>query len=297
MFRTACILLPMFLLSHFPALAQDDSHLFLADDELNGGKTVRTGKYDGNSLWGYINGGADIYLEYGFKQAFVQEVRYNSILYKIEIYQMNDLESAYGIFSVSTFRCANVDSLLCRDYCETRYQVQFARADHYVSIINESGDKEGINYTRHLASQIGSKIEEGRYEFPALFQHELFQTTRKQGMKLIKGELGLQNGFAFWSGKFTFPGKCTIILLPMVVEEGEFNLAILEFPGYEERETFCKTNALDLSKGEEMVHRNSDTAEEYTFAFDTSRIIVLESFLPKEVTSRYIQAIEAFLSR
>lgn len=297
MHKFYCTFLSLILLSSLSAPAQNDLLLFLSDDVLKGGKTVRTAKYDGNSLWGYINGGADIYLEYGFRQAFVQEIRYNSKLYKIEIYQMTDLESAYGIFSVSTFRCADADSPLSRHYCETRYQVQFTKADHYVSITNETGDDDGMKYNRFLASLILSKTEKRIYEFPALFQHELFQPTLEQGIKLIKGELGLQNGFAFWSGKFTFPGKFTIMLLPMVAKEGEFNLAILEFPGHQERVTFCKINNLDLLEVGEMASRKSNVAEEYYYGYNNHCIIVLESFLPKEFTSKYIQAIEEFISR
>ncbi len=297
MYKANCILFTLFLLSSFSAPAQNDSTFFLTDDELNGGKTIRTRKYDGNSLWGYINGGADIYLEYGFRQVYVQEILYKSTGYKIEIYQMTDLESAYGIFSVSTFRCADVDSPLSRHYCETKYQVQFVKADHYVSITNETGENEGITYTRFLASHIGSKIEEGRYEFPDLFQQDLFQPICGQGLKLIKGELGLQNGFASWSGKFTFPGKYKIMLLPIVHEGGEINLAILEFPEHEEREIFCRANNLVLSKDEETGGQKLTISEQHSFAYDTNRIIVVESFLPEELTSRYIQAIEEFLSR
>lgn len=297
MLKSTFKFLSLFLLSCFSAQAQTGSDLFLTAEELNGGETVSTSIYDGKSLWGYINGGADIYLEYGFSQAFVQEIRYNTALYKIDIYKMIDPESAYGIFSVSTFRCAGNESDLSRDYCETRYQIQFTRADHYVSIINESGDAEGSQYTRHLASQIGSRMKEERYEFPDLLQHELFQQTSRERVKLIKGELGLQNGFAFWSGKFTFPGKYMITLLPIAEEEGEINLAILEFPGGKERAAFCKTNKLDMPGDGEMVHREGKSADEYYFAYHTNCVIVLESFSPKEVTSRYFQAIEELLYR
>ena len=297
MLKSTCILFTLFWLTCLSAPTQDGSDLFLTADELNGGETLTTAIYDGKSLWGYINGGADIYLEYGFRQAFVQEIRYNGALYKIDIYRMNDPESAYGIFSVSTFRCSDTESNVSRDYCETRYQVQFTRADHYVSITNETGGEEGINYNRYLASQIGSKTEESKYEFPDLFQVELFQQVNNQGIKLIKGELGLQNGFAFWSGKFTFPGKYKIILLPMEVEGGEINLAILEFKGKEERVAFCETNKLDLPMDGEMVCRELKGVDEYYFQYNTNRIIMLESFSPEEATSRYVQAVEEFLYR
>jgi len=166
-----------------------------------------------------------------------------------------------------------------------------------VSITNETGDDDGMKFNRFLASLILSKTEKRIYEFPALFQHELFQPALEQGIKLIKGELGLQNGFAFWSGKFTFLGKFTIMLLPMVAKEGEFNLAILEFPGHQERVTFCKINNLDLLEVGEMASRKSNVAEEYYFGYNNNCIIVLESFLSKEFTGKYIQAIEEFISR
>ncbi|RPI04869.1 MAG: hypothetical protein EHM64_08550, partial [Ignavibacteriae bacterium] len=56
--------------------------------------------YSGTDLFKLIDGGADIFLEYGFKKVVVQ--RYsdrneNSI--DIEIYEMEDSSSAYGIFS------------------------------------------------------------------------------------------------------------------------------------------------------------------------------------------------------
>ena len=46
----------------------------LLDSDINGGKILRTSYYDGTSLWGLIDGGADIYLEYGFDKLLLQEI-------------------------------------------------------------------------------------------------------------------------------------------------------------------------------------------------------------------------------
>ncbi len=42
-------------------------------EELPGFMLNRNECFDGGSLWGYMNGGADIYLEYGFEKLRVEE--------------------------------------------------------------------------------------------------------------------------------------------------------------------------------------------------------------------------------
>ncbi|MFA6570329.1 MAG: hypothetical protein WCT77_03755, partial [Bacteroidota bacterium] len=57
--------------------------------DVNDSKTfdiTRNDDYDGKSLWGYIDGGADLYLEYGFENLVVQEVKNKGEVYKIEIW-------------------------------------------------------------------------------------------------------------------------------------------------------------------------------------------------------------------
>lgn len=60
--------------------------------------------YSGDDLFEMINGGAEIYLEYGFVKTVSQN--YSGITGKsslrIEIYQMTDPEAAYGIFAFSS---------------------------------------------------------------------------------------------------------------------------------------------------------------------------------------------------
>jgi hypothetical protein len=293
--RKLIVFLAVTLSQLSPLFSQEDKSPFLSPEELNGGETLRSDVFDGNSLWGYINGGADIYLEYGFKHVQLQEILYRANNYKIEIYRMRDVEAAYGIFSVSTFRCDDHEPLNDGHYCETRYQIQFARGENYVSITNETGNEDGVAYNQLLASKIELKTEEMSYVFPALFQHELFRNFRKK-MKLIKGNLGLQNGFAFWSGKFDFRENYKMMILPMGTDEGEVNLAIIEFLSPGEREEFCVRNNLHyIDSGKSMIRR-SDAVGEYSWNYGINCILFLESSIPREAAGRYIRVIEEFLS-
>lgn len=265
--------------------SQENQSPFLTDEELDGGETTRFNVFDGNSLWGYINGGADIYLEYGFEQVLVQEISHKENNYKIEIYRMIDMESAYGIFSVSTFRCLDDNPQNIDHYCGTNYQIQFALAESYVSITNESGNDEGRIYIRYLASIIESRTEQMNFTLPVLFQHELFNTYIGS-MKLMKGNLGLQNGFAFWSGRFDFPDNFKILLLPIRMDEGEVNVAILEFKSPEEREKFYSQNNMLSGKA----------ATGMTWYYGTTSILFFETSLSEEDSIQYVQILEEFLT-
>jgi hypothetical protein len=59
--------------------------------------------FSGDNLFDMIDGGADIYLEYGFQQALSAEYQNkdeHSI--KLEIYEMKDDAAAYGMYSINT---------------------------------------------------------------------------------------------------------------------------------------------------------------------------------------------------
>jgi len=70
----------------FPQLYQEDA---------TGGVITRTEFYLGEELWGLINGGADLYLEYGLDRTLLQEINYNDNIYRVEVYGMTGLEEAF----------------------------------------------------------------------------------------------------------------------------------------------------------------------------------------------------------
>ena len=296
MFKINSVLIILILLSNLSASAQNDSILIFTDDELIGGETIRSDVFNGNSLWGYINGGADIYLEYGFMKVNVQEISYKESNFKVEMYHMKDVESAYGIYSVSTFRCNESEALNVKHFCETKYQIQFAKSDSYVSITNDAGTIDALNYNRQLARQIGKRIEDVSYEIPGLFQHPIFNDY-KYDLILIKGDLGLQNGFAFWSDKFEFRGKYTIHILPLKFEAERVNLAILEYKSPEEKAEFLDRNAIHFTENEKGELKKTNTGNGYWWNYGSNSLILLESTLPKESADRYTEVIEEFLSK
>ncbi|HHN47950.1 MAG TPA: hypothetical protein ENN08_03305, partial [Bacteroidales bacterium] len=67
----------------------------LHEVSLSGIKKITTRHFDYDGLWGYINGGADIYFEYGFEHVTAQNIRINGSDFKMDIYRMRTPEAAY----------------------------------------------------------------------------------------------------------------------------------------------------------------------------------------------------------
>ncbi len=200
------------------------------------GKITRTEYFDGSSLWGYINGGADIYMEYGFVKALVQEIQLHQHQFKIEIYQMKDEEAAFGIYSVSIHKCSGMDSLT-KFSCLSPYQLQMANGRFYTSIINNNGTLEEQVISQQIARKIINKSNEKSYPLPLLFMDKAFIPYQKD-LKFFRGKLGIQNGFPQWQDLFEEMENYALYFLPIDLKEGSIHIAQIQFSTESDKNLF-----------------------------------------------------------
>lgn len=184
-----------FLLSYSLSLCSEDMPS-ISETDVSGCIITRSEIFDGNSLWGYINGGADVYLEYGFDKLLVQEAVIRSYKITINIYRMKSPEAAFGIYSINKYKCISTDSSIIYS-CITKYQFQFANSEYYVSVVNRSGTPEEQSYCSEISHLIFSKINPLQFNIPEVFQKEEICN-----VKFFKGILGLQNGYPDWIEMF-----------------------------------------------------------------------------------------------
>jgi len=213
----------------FPQLNQEDLH---------SGVITKTEFYIGEELWGLINGGADLYLEYGLDRTLLQEINNNDNSYRVEVYGMTGLNEAFGIFSINKFNCVKTDTLV-KFICITPYQLQATIGRFYFSISNQSGDRAAQKYSLRLFERLLYKIESKNFIVPEYFLQPQFEPYQNQ-IKLIKGKLGLQNGFPRWEKYFADYNNYEIVLLPIKAEEGFINIALIDFVSEEDAERFLK---------------------------------------------------------
>ncbi len=197
-------------------------------EDMEGLEILNSREFTGNALWGYINGGADLYLEYGFDFLKVDNLRLENLKqgdqeFTVNIYQMKDAAAAFGIFSVSWFNCIGV-FLEHNISCLTPYQLQFVKAQYYISIINETGNAKAWEIGLKLARIISAKIEGNDFEVPEVFQKREFDGIHGQA-KFMKGRLGLENGFPAWSGYFENIKKFQVYMFVVKKKDSRIHIA------------------------------------------------------------------------
>jgi len=106
-FTRICFFIVSFFLSILHGFGQEDNIgiPFIPDiDQFKNWKAKDSVEvYSGDNLFNYINGGADLYLEYGFKDVtIIKYLNYQAESIKIELYRMDSDSSAFGIFSISS---------------------------------------------------------------------------------------------------------------------------------------------------------------------------------------------------
>jgi len=170
----------------------NNSFLSIDKSDLPGSRIQNIRTFNGTSLFGYIDGGADLYLEYGFSSLWVSEIILNGGKYKTEIYEMNGPEEAFGIFSISRFRCKSRPALTPFT-CQTKYQLQICSGPYYVSIINSTGSKNDSIASLRIGEAIVSKIENSSVDLSGYLPGFSKETLNNNAL-LVKGRLGINNG-------------------------------------------------------------------------------------------------------
>ncbi|HRY33254.1 MAG TPA: hypothetical protein P5531_09840 [Bacteroidales bacterium] len=212
-------------------------------------------QYNDSSLWGFINGGADLYLEYGFKNLVHHEIVYKNAYFKASVFQMADEAAAYGIFSVSVQNCQTWDSIT-HVACVNPYQVQFAFGSYYVSITNIRGDAATRAHGAELAIRLIRKAYYQPYIPTGIFASKLLSPYHRQ-FKIMRGPLGIENALPDWSERFETGSRFEIHVLPLEDSNGSIHVARIAFESEPHLRRF--RNSLHINeKVNEAYYRGKD---------------------------------------
>jgi hypothetical protein len=195
--------------------------------DIPGGQILRTDHYEGNSLWGYIDGGADLYLEYGFRRLSTQQLLVHGDKLTVEIFRMENPEAAFGIFSLTRQKCLPGDSLPGYS-CISPFQIQAVAGSYYLSVTNETGTPRDQEEAQSLTRLIVSRTDGPSYSPPDIFQNKRFLPFLG-GLKLIRGSLGLQNGIPEWEEKFDGTGMFSLYLLAVDPDTASTTVSLIRF--------------------------------------------------------------------
>jgi len=145
--------------------------------------------FTGTALYGFMNGGADLYYEYGFKELVSREIVYKDEEFTVDIFTMETHLDAFGIYSILVHKCLRADSPGPYN-CLSKYQLQSVFGNDYVSIVFQSGS----DAARESADEILKML----YPYAITTIHKppqlSYMTTFRTGtVKYMKGKLGVDN--------------------------------------------------------------------------------------------------------
>jgi len=116
-----------------------DGALMPAEAAVAGWKRADTSRvFTKADLYGYINGGAELFLEFGFDQLTLQKYSNGAKVIAVEIYRMVDPAASTGIYLMKCGKEARDPSFKER-HTLNRHQLMFVRSRYYVTINNLSG--------------------------------------------------------------------------------------------------------------------------------------------------------------
>jgi hypothetical protein len=190
-------------------------------------------------LYGHIDGGAEIFLEFGFEQLTVQGYAAKKNPsddkpageIKLEIYRMSDATAALGIYLLNRGKETR-DPGFAERHCLNKYQLIFQRDRYYVVVNNPSG-KESLRsamleFARYLAARMPKdNTPDPREKLP---QEGLDPAT----LRLGRGQFGLQSIFTLGKGNILQLGReVAAVAAEYRNSSGGHTLIQVDYPGEE----------------------------------------------------------------
>ncbi len=166
-----------------------------SSDELTGWSSSDEPQFaQGDDLYLIINGAAEIYHEYGFKQAaFHSYENPDGKSINLEIYEMEDAISAYGMYTFRKGKTGLPRQIGHEAFLET-YFMNVWKGPFLITLIGFDSDPETLSGLESLARSIDPKIQVEMVR-PRLLDFNPIDEAEK--VCYIQGHLGLYNHFNF----------------------------------------------------------------------------------------------------
>ena len=206
----ACVLFPAAGACGAPAVPEDG----FAPGWLRSGPTMR---FTPTTLFDYIDGGAELFLEFGFKELVVQRYSRAASELTLEVYRMESPEAALGIYLARSDSETPLSGIRARNTGSPQ-QVMVLKGSVFLQVNNFEGGEESLPVMAALVNRALEHIAEGR-------QVTLLQNLPRENLvpgseALVRGQFGLQPIFTFGSGDVLLLGGKVFAVVGDYREDG-----------------------------------------------------------------------------
>lgn len=237
--------------------------------------------YHQNDLYGHINGGAELFLEFGFEQLQVQ--RYsnrpdNQLV--LETYKMGSPEAALGIYLMKCGKERPAPEIEARNTFSP-FQMMVRKGEWFIIIYNYSGLADNKPVLIELARSFLGQIEEK--EVPLM--HLLPQEQKMPGSEIIfRGPYALQSVYTFGEGDVFLQQRRVFGVLAdyQTGEQGTVTRFVIPYPD-EDRSRLAFAH---VKKNLDPYHRVLKSSERKLVFFDYQN-----KFAQIEREGKYLRAV------
>jgi hypothetical protein len=149
-------------------------------------------------LFNHIDGGAELFLEFGFERVTVQRYAKGKAEINLETYEMGGPDSALGVYLMKCGKETPLPGIPARNSSETA-QFTILKGRYFVLIDNPDGDKALVPAMTALAAAFLVKIPDQAAD-PRLFASLPREKRLGGSERLLRGPVGLQPYYTFGEG-------------------------------------------------------------------------------------------------
>lgn len=158
-------------------------------------------EFEGEDLYEYINGGAEIYHEYGFRRVVVQDYENEEkTSISLEIFEMETPAAAYGMFSFKRSGQGQAIDLGGGGELES-YYLNFWKGRFLATLTGFDDSRGTVEGLKSFARVLEAKLPGGGEGRPALAAALPGEGLDPRSVKYLKGLLGLNNIYPFMTAR------------------------------------------------------------------------------------------------
>jgi len=186
-------------------------------------------RFSAHDLYGHIDGGAELFLEFGFQELHVQDYRRGEGEIALELYRMAEPKAALGIYLMKCGQESASDDLPVRHSAQ-RYQITFVQGAVFGLVNNFAGDPAHLPAMLALAREAAARIPAGGAEdcFASLPVEDRIPGSER----ILRGPYGLESFFTLGRGDILgLGGRVFAVLADYEGRQGEdFSRLVVDYP-------------------------------------------------------------------
>ena len=151
----------------------------------------------GGDLFSHINGGAELFLEFGFNDLTVCKYSNGTYMIDLEVYKMENNIAALGIYLSKTGKETPRQEITARNTVNP-YQLVLTSGRFFIMVNNFSGQEKLQSLMINLGQTLVDQIEEP--DSTDLFSYLPIENQIEESQIIFRGPFGLQSIFTFGKG-------------------------------------------------------------------------------------------------